>query len=490
MADIKRTNYQTGQFLTAPDFQREQGYHVNLRHAHNLGLHTGGIASGLVTTATDNMHVTVSAGLAIDPAGRDLVLLQDTVVDLSKLVQVGTLQPNTEFWFTIGYADVLDPADKIQIGGVDAYVATTERPAFALAPMATNTPPARVVLLCVVLWSGTAFSPVGQDFCSWAGPVLPPTVNMQNVNITSWLRAPGQAQLGGVGAQSLSVSGDSIIYGNLVARGGSLQFDQPTHSFTNQGNTFGHAAIENAQDFNALVITGRTINEAGQPFGLKRQIQMYDLVTISGNLTVSASANPSVGAGNIMVNNSVYTSQLFVQGRAIMAGKGGYVMDRFVNNLDETLEVGDVVVIGSAPIPPSGYYSEGGAIPVPEVDLAKSAYDTRVCGIVCEVHGESSTDGDTPKMRDYSDEERAAMDLTKVAPGQVGHMVTLGAYAWCKVDADIAPIAPGDLLTTSPTKGHAQKVLDRREAIGAIIGKALSGLEQGQGKIPVIVTLQ
>ena len=51
-------------------------------------------------------------------------------------------------------------------------------------------------------------------------------------------------------------------------------------------------------------------------------------------------------------------------------------------------------------------------------------------------------------------------------------MVTLGAFAHCKVDADIAPIQVGDLLTTSPTKGHAQKVLDPQKAVGAIIGKA------------------
>ena len=69
-------------------------------------------------------------------------------------------------------------------------------------------------------------------------------------------------------------------------------------------------------------------------------------------------------------------------------------------------------------------------------------------------------------------------------------MVTLGAYAHCKVDADIAPIRLGDLLTTSPTKGHAQKVLEPSQAIGAILGKALGALDNGRGKIPVLVMLQ
>jgi hypothetical protein len=45
-------------------------------------------------------------------------------------------------------------------------------------------------------------------------------------------------------------------------------------------------------------------------------------------------------------------------------------------------------------------------------------------------------------------------------------------------------------LTTSPTKGHAQKVTDPSKAVGAIVGKALASLKKGKGMIPVIVTLQ
>jgi hypothetical protein len=135
-----------------------------------------------------------------------------------------------------------------------------------------------------------------------------------------------------------------------------------------------------------------------------------------------------------------------------------------------------------------GYYGPGDSIPVPEVDLAVRVYDTRVCGIVCEVHGEAAEDGAEPRI--FTSTERADMNLSQVAPGQIGHMVTLGAYAFCKVDANIAPVVAGDLLTTSPTRGHAQKVLDRAQAIGAIVGKALAGLERGRGTVPVMVMLQ
>jgi len=165
-------------------------------------------------------------------------------------------------------------------------------------------------------------------------------------------------------------------------------------------------------------------------------------------------------------------------------------MDQFVNVLDDTLEEGDVVIIGSNQA--SLYYGTNDGIPIPEVDLTTRAMDTRVCGIVCTVHGNvepSETAKSGMQARALTTEELLGGDHTKVQKGQVGWMVTLGAYAHCKVDADIAPIEVGDLLATSPTKGHAQKVNGGAKAVGAILGKALASLSSGKGKIPILVTL-
>ncbi len=53
------------------------------------------------------------------------------------------------------------------------------------------------------------------------------------------------------------------------------------------------------------------------------------------------------------------------------------------------------------------------------------------------------------------------------------------------------PIAmSSDLLTTSKTKGHAQKVTNPSKAIGAVVGKAMGSLKRGRGTIPILVTLQ
>lgn len=68
--------------------------------------------------------------------------------------------------------------------------------------------------------------------------------------------------------------------------------------------------------------------------------------------------------------------------------------------------------------------------------------------------------------------------------------VALVGKVYCKVDATYAPISVGDLLTTSPTPGHAMKADDPVKAFGAVIGKALRPLPRGQGLIPILIALQ
>jgi hypothetical protein len=68
--------------------------------------------------------------------------------------------------------------------------------------------------------------------------------------------------------------------------------------------------------------------------------------------------------------------------------------------------------------------------------------------------------------------------------------VALVGKVYCQADAQYAPIEVGDLLTTSPTPGHAMKADDPFKAFGAVIGKALRPLKEGQDVIPILVALQ
>src|SRR5690606_36180256 len=60
----------------------------------------------------------------------------------------------------------------------------------------------------------------------------------------------------------------------------------------------------------------------------------------------------------------------------------------------------------------------------------------------------------------------------------------------CKADAAYGPIEIGDLLTTSPTPGHAMKADDSSRAFGAVIGKAMSSLNAGTGLVSTLIALQ
>jgi hypothetical protein len=104
---------------------------------------------------------------------------------------------------------------------------------------------------------------------------------------------------------------------------------------------------------------------------------------------------------------------------------------------------------------------------------SQSAYDKRVAGVV-------SGAGNC----------KPGIVLDKQVSQSNRKPVALLGKVYCKVDANFASVEIGDLLTTSPTPGHAMKTTDPSKAFGAVIGKALRALNGGQGLIPILVALQ
>ena len=107
-----------------------------------------------------------------------------------------------------------------------------------------------------------------------------------------------------------------------------------------------------------------------------------------------------------------------------------------------------------------------------EVRVSDQPYDRRVAGVV------SGAGTYRPAL---------VLDQRK---GTNRRALALTGKVWCKVDASCGPIAVGDMLTTSPTPGHAMRATDSKRAFGAAIGKALGRLDSGCGLIPVLVALQ
>lgn len=83
----RRNRYFTGKYLSDRDFTDEQMYHISRRHLHNRLLHGYGVVCGLrvVRHPSDECRTwaVVRAGVAIDCCGREIVLRQDTAIDLA-----------------------------------------------------------------------------------------------------------------------------------------------------------------------------------------------------------------------------------------------------------------------------------------------------------------------------------------------------------------------------------------------------------------------
>jgi hypothetical protein len=157
----------------------------------------------------------------------------------------------------------------------------------------------------------------------------------------------------------------------------------------------------------------------------------------------------------------------FFDGKVWVSGELGVGGDIILANADcaedfdiidaSLVEPGTVMVLGE----------EGGLC------QSQKAYDKRVAGVISGAG-------------DY----RPGIVLDKQASHSTRMPIALLGKVYCKVDASYAPIEVGDLLTTAPTPGHAMKADDPLKAFGAVIGKALRPLSNGQGLIPVLIALQ
>ena len=104
---------------------------------------------------------------------------------------------------------------------------------------------------------------------------------------------------------------------------------------------------------------------------------------------------------------------------------------------------------------------------------ATTAYDRKVAGVVSGagdvatglvLHQEGVLEGDT--------------------------IVAIAGRVYVRADATNGAITPGDMLTTSDLPGYVMAATDHDRAQGAVIGKAMTGLESGTGLVLVLINLQ
>lgn len=186
---------------------------------------------------------------------------------------------------------------------------------------------------------------------------------------------------------------------------------------------------------------------------------LFSVSPNSGDAAMTLTPSGKIGIGTttpsktLDVNGTISTKVLEITGGADLA-------EHFDISEDIELIPGSVVSIDA---------SNAG-----QLQVSKSAYDKTVAGII------SGAGNIQPGM--------LMGQVGSIAHGK--HPVALTGRVYCRVDASYGAIQPGDLLTTSDTPGHAMKVSDHEKARGAIIGKAMTSLENGQGNVLVLVSLQ
>jgi hypothetical protein len=230
--------------------------------------------------------------------------------------------------------------------------------------------------------------------------------------------------------------------------------------------------------------TDRVFRQSAGVYGESVQQGVFGHSTDSAGTGVYGS---SVGAGFGVRGESAegiaVKGQSFGTGIAVQ-GIGGRLAGHFEGDVEITrnLNVGVDVILAGADCAEdfdiAGFENvESGTVMVIDEEgalrISDQPYDKKVAGVI------SGAGEYKPGL--ILDRKRSKNDRKPIA---------LIGKAYCKVDVSYGAIEVGDLLTTSPTPGHAMKADDPMKAFGSVIGKALRPLREGQGLIPILIALQ
>ncbi|MBM3254039.1 MAG: hypothetical protein FJZ16_07295 [Candidatus Omnitrophica bacterium] len=192
-----------------------------------------------------------------------------------------------------------------------------------------------------------------------------------------------------------------------------------------------------ASDYNTLLIVGKGTSP-------NRTIRLWDDVTIGSN------TSDICNVLGILRHNGVTHP--------------GWDFAEFIKTGDISTEAGDVVIID-----PNNDES------VIKTDME---YNSSVAGVI------STNPSD---CGGFLKDENGNL-LSKEDMHSKGYRpLTLAGRVPCKVTTINGPIKRGDILVTSSKPGYAMKAEEDKLKLGTIVGKALQNLENGDGKILILI---
>jgi len=221
-------------------------------------------------------------------------------------------------------------------------------------------------------------------------------------------------------------------------------------------------------DMNLLVHGTGTVD---QNLTVKGALSAAGGLSLSGPLALTGDA--TIG-GNVAVSGQVQTASLVVSGTSTTS----------TLNVSGTTTTGVLTITGGSDLAEpfalaSGSHFSAGSVLViddqhpGELTLSDRPYDRRVAGIV------SGAEGIVPGIR-----------LAPPGAHFDNASVALAGRAYALADVSNGAILPGDLLTTSMHPGRVMRATDPSRWVGAVVGKAMSGLDKGKGFVLVLVNLQ
>ncbi|MCP6760067.1 MAG: hypothetical protein NHB32_15235 [Fischerella sp. CENA71] len=270
---------------------------------------------------------------------------------------------------------------------------------------------------------------------------------------TATLYLKGNGHSGDVRLFSDNGKDTFFLTGGSGSKGSSMTFrntnEQPTIALDGSaadltlggGNQGGTITLRNGAYQDTMVLDGTNANiRLGGGNTTAGNIALYPGNATAADLSNFNNANIHLNGqtGDILLKNADCAEEFDISGL-------------------EDIEPGTVMVIDS----------EG------KLQPSTVAYDRKVAGVISG-----------------AGEYKPGIVLDKKQSQHKRMPVALMGKVYCKVDAQYSPIEVGDLLTTSPTPGYAMKADDPAKAFGAVIGKALRPLKEGNSLIPVLIALQ
>ena len=263
----------------------------------------------------------------------------------------------------------------------------------------------------------------------------------------------------------------TVYLNGTGAGGGALTLYNPTGTNTallssTSTTAGGRMILYNSNGSSRAVIEANPTSTGGR----------ITLTNESNTSTAILEANSTTTGGKLTLKSNDQASEIILTSNYNNSGKSRITVDEIMLKGGADLaEYFDVLTTDGQEdiIEPGTIVSIHPEFPG-KLQQSTQAYDKKIAGVV------SGANGVDPGLVMGHDKTIASGD----------YPVALSGRVYVKADNSNGKIEPGDFLTTSGKAGYAMKVRNVKKATGAIIGKAMTSLEDNEGMVLVLISLQ